>query len=322
MIYSIGEMAPHSVKRHIEEMLRHAGLRMDARAWIGSAVITSLVLSLLTYLALVVASVTDPFITHLVPFLMFFSIVSLFYIILYFQIEGRRELVERVLPDLLQITASNIKAGVSPVIALRMASRPEFGPLHEEIRYVTAKSLGTESITEALKEISKRIRSSALERTISLFATSLRSGGSVSQILESSAEDIRENQEMRRELISGTNMYVVFILFTVIVGMPILLAVSMQFIEMTAKLSAPNSLLATQIGISMSAPISAQFIFNMSVLILVVTSLISSMLIGVIHHGRELVGLRYLPMILIGSLVFFYVAKNYILTFLLGGFVA
>jgi archaellum biogenesis protein FlaJ (TadC family) len=180
--------------------------------------------------------------------------------------------------------------------------------------------LGTESFIDALGEISRRIKSDMLNRTMILFASSLRSGGSVSKVLETSAEDIRENQELRRELIAGTNMYVVFILFTVVIAMPALMSLSIQFVDMVSKLHSPDSLLSKQIGLGMSVPISEEFIFMVSVFTLVITSVLSSLMIGVIHHGKELNGLRYAPLILSLSLTFFYVSKTYLVGFVIGSF--
>ncbi len=320
MLSNLGELAPTRVKKHIRQMLVHAGMKMDARDWIGAVFLTAICFALFSYVVLLKFSSFPVYFIHLLASLVFILIISMLYTLLYLRIEDRRMAAERALPDLLQLTASNIKSGVTPIVALRMATRPEFGPLHQEILYVANKSLGTESFVDALSEISTRIKSDMLNRTLLLFASSLRSGGSVSKVLETSAEDIRENQELRRELIAGTNMYVVFILFTVVIAMPALLSLSIQFVDMVSALHGPDSFLSQQIGLNMSLPISQDFIFNISVLTLVMTSLFSSLMIGVIHHGGELNGLRYAPLILANSLVFFYISKTYLVSFMLGSF--
>ncbi|MFH1470264.1 MAG: type II secretion system F family protein [Candidatus Micrarchaeota archaeon] len=320
MLSQIGELAPTSIKRRVGRMLAYAGMRMDTREWIGLVVMTAVSFSVLSYLVLSNFSPFPDYFVYPLVGLVFILIVSMLFTILYLQVEDRRMVAERALPDLLQLTASNIKSGVTPIVALRMATRPEFGPLHQEILYVTNKSLGTESFVDALCEISGRIKSEMLNRTLLLFASSLKSGGSVSRVLETSAEDIRENQELRRELIAGTNMYVVFILFTVVIAMPALLSLSIQFVDMVSELHGPDSFLSKQLGLSMSLPISQDFIFNVSVVTLLATSIFASLMIGVIHHGDEMNGLRYAPLILSFSLVFFYVSKTYLVSFILGTF--
>jgi len=320
MLFQIGELAPLSLKGRVGRMLAYAGMKMDSREWIGLVVMTALSFSILSYLLLSNFSPFPDYLVYPLVGLVFILIVSMLFTLLYLQVEDRRMAAERALPDLLQLTASNIKSGVTPIVALRMATRPEFGPLHQEILYVTNKSLGTESFVDSLCEISGRIKSEMLNRTLLLFASSLKSGGSVSRVLETSAEDIRENQELRRELIAGTNMYVVFILFTVVIAMPALLSLSIQFVDMVSELHGPDSFLSKQLGLSMSLPISQEFIFNASVVTLLATSLFASLMIGVIHHGDEMNGLRYAPLILSFSLVFFYVSKTYLVSFILGTF--
>ena len=320
MLSYIGEIAPKRVKNYIQRMLTYAGMRMDARDWIGLVIVTASVFLVLAHLALILFSSIRGYFAALLISLVFVLVISMLYTLLHLQVEDRKMAAEKALPDLLQLTASNIKSGVTPIVALRMASRPEFGPLHEEVLYVTNKSLGTESFMDALVEISKRIKSDMLNRTLILFASSLRSGGSVSKVLETSADDIRESQELRRELIAGTNMYVVFILFTVVVAMPALLTLSIQFVDMASALHGSDSYLSKQLGLRMDLPISQEFIFNISVLTLVVTSVFSSLIIGVIHHGGEMNGLRYAPLITANSLVFFYISKTYLISFILGTF--
>ncbi len=320
MLSNIGELAPKRVKNHVQRMLGQAGMRLDARDWLGLVLLTAISCSLFSYVALLNYSPIRGYFAVLIVVLVFVLVVSMIYTLLYLKVEDRRIAAEKALPDLLQLTASNIKSGVTPIVALRMATRPEFGSLHEEVLYVTNKSLGSESFVDALNEISKRIKSEMLNRTMLLFASSLRSGGSVSKVLETSADDIRENQELRRELIAGTNMYVVFILFTVVIAMPALLTLSIQFVDMASALHGPDSFLSKQMGLSMSLPISQEFIFNISVITLIFTSLFSSLMIGVIHHGDEMNGLRYAPLITANSLVFFYISKTYLISFILGTF--
>jgi len=150
----------------------------------------------------------------------------------------------------------------------------------------------------------------------------MRSGGNLARLLEVSAEDIRAAQELKRTLVSGTNMYVVFILFTTVVGMPALLAVSMQFVELTAKLqakAAAGAAFAGQIGVFLAKPVSSEFVLNISLATLIATSLLASVFIGVIHEGKRLYGLRIAPFLILGSLASLFIMKNYVLRLILGG---
>jgi len=318
--YALGNFSPKGINRHLNEMISFAGLDMDAKVWFGSALLVSLLFGIVALLfAWIILEILNPSVLLAVFILVFILTFSILYLTLHFRVEDRRKRIEHVLPDALQIIASNIRAGATPLVALRMAARPEFGPLEEEIKYVTAKSLGIGSFTDALLEMSKRIKSEVFERTVALFVVSMRSGGNLAILLENAAEDILESQELKRELVAGTNMYIVFIVFAVLVGTPALLSISIQFVSLVSSLQEKTigSSLASEIGLKLGSPISADFLFQISLLTLILTSFLVSLLIGVIHDGKELNGLRYFVIFMIGSLAIFLLTKEYILKVLL-----
>jgi archaellum biogenesis protein FlaJ (TadC family) len=314
--YILGNLSPRGINAHIKEMLEYSGVDMDARVWFGSVLLLSLLTGFAALLfSWVIIEITAVGVLVLISLFIFAFTVFTLYLVLHFRVDDRRKRIENVLPDALQIIAANIRAGLTPLAALRTAARPEFGPLEEEIRYVTAKSLGIESFTDALMEMSKRIKSEILERTVALFIVSMRSGGSLAVLLENAADDILEGQELRRQLIAGTNMYIVFILFAVLVGMPALLSISIEFVDLINSLQAKSAQtgLSSQVGLALGSPISADFLLGVSIITLIGTSITVSMLIGVIHDGKELNGLKYTMYLLVASVVVFLIAHIYVL---------
>lgn len=313
--YKMSIFIPKRIQKDIKKIAEFADIGIDVDEWIGRTFLFSLLISFILGIAL---SVINYFFILFLP-LIFILIFFIFYLDLYLKAENRRKNVESLLPEFLYMVAGNIRAGVTPLIALRMAARPEFCALEKEIIYATNKSLGTESFTEALMEISTRIKSDVFKKTIELLVVSLRAGGNLPLLLESAAEDIRNNIELRRELITSTRMYTVFILFSVIIGMPTLSAVSVQFIEMITRMESKIGGAYTPIGFTFGAPLSVDFILTTSIILLIITSLLASALIGVIYDGKKLNGLSYYPIILFSSLFVFYVMKAYILRSILGG---
>jgi archaellum biogenesis protein FlaJ (TadC family) len=301
-------------------MLDYSGVEMEPRVWFGSVLLLSLLFGVVSLLfSWVILGITAVGMLFLIGICVFLFTFLTLYLVLHFRVEDRKRRIENVLPDALQIIAANIRAGLTPLAALRTAARPEFGPLEEEVRCVTAKSLGIESFTDALMEMSKRIKSEILERTVALFIVSMRSGGSLAVLLENAADDILEGQELRRQLIAGTNMYIVFILFAVLIGMPALLSISIEFVNMISSLQANSvsSSLSGEVGLVTQAPVSADFLFDVSLVTIVGTSLTVSMLIGVIHDGKELNGLRYTLYLIVASVMVFLLMHGYILRVLL-----
>jgi len=237
-------------KKFIEEKVRpaltYAGSRDDPRLWIGIRVFVSLlvgVIGLLTPFSLiplynVLTGSSIYFETPLRILLTFIfgaagfvGIITIFYLHLSYVIDGRKKMVEGILPDFLFLVGNNLKSGMSPFYAFRSAIRPEFGPLSEEIKIATQKSLGVDSFSDALKNIAKRVDSKVLEDTTKFFAQALRSGGRLAKLIETTAQDIKQTNRLKGELITSTRMYTLFILFVVIIASPMLLAVSVQFLD-------------------------------------------------------------------------------------------
>ena len=136
----------------------------------------------------------------------FFGTMILFYLHLSYVIDGRKKMVENILPDFLFLVGNNLKSGMTPFYAFRSAVRPEFGPLSEEIQIATQKSLGIESFSDALKDIAQRIDSKILADTTRFFSQALKSGGKLAQLIETSANDIKQTNQLKRTSDSYKNV--------------------------------------------------------------------------------------------------------------------
>ena len=308
----IGSLMSGETRSYVRRQLEWAGEKEEESTWLGRTLVLAFVLALALALIIQRTLVSIP-LTVLAFIAAFTLVLGTRLLMLHNTIQERAKIVEVMLPDALRVTASNIRAGMVPLVALRMAARPELGPLRDEIEWVTAKSMGSGSLVDALAEMSERIKSRTLERSMALFASALRSGGMLSLLLENMAEEIRNGLEMRERLIAGTRMYVLFILFTVIIAMPSLLAVSLQFVEIAGKMEVEQTAFTQNIGLSIGSPLNYDLVFAFSVITLVVTSLLASALIGVVKEGRELAGYPYVLLTVIGSLMFFFIMRQYAL---------
>ena len=245
----------------------------------------------------------------------------LIYMHLYYLVTERTARVDAVLPDFLLMVAANMRSGMTPFAAFQASARPEFGPLQTEILYVSSLSLGSESFADALRQLTATIDSAILRRTIMFFENGLRSGGKLAYLLETSAEEIRETDEMRTQMIVNTKTYAVFLVFILVFGLPLLLAISSQFLSVFTKIQANiggGGGSTSMIG-GLSAPkvkLDIKFIDQMTIIIIVGTAILTSILVGVISEGKLLFGLKYFPPLALASLFIFYICKT-----LIGGFV-
>jgi Flp pilus assembly protein TadB len=319
MIINLGRIMPAPARRGFRSTLVRAGTRMDPEEWLGNVITIGILVGTAAFFATWgIMNIFEPAMIALTTLGAFLLVLVAAWTMLYNVIDDRRQRIEKTLPDFLHILAANIRTGMSPAAALRMTARPEFGPLEEEIKYVTSRALGTESFTDLLRGMSERIPSEVFDRTIALIAASLKGGGQLAKLLESTADDIRENHELKQELITATNMYVMFVLFIVIAGTPLLLAVSYNFTKMVMGLQATpfGTPTVTGLEVVLTTPLSPDFVFSAGMVVIVVTGALASALIGAIREGTETAGLRYAPILITVSVVLYFVMKDYILKFL------
>ncbi len=316
--FFLGKFSSRSQKNNLRKKLAFAGVEEEAEIWLGQVLLLALLFSSATFLAFwVVFKEAYVFTLSFYSGLAFGLTLAGATIHLNVEIEERKRRLEEVLPDAMQMIAANIAAGMSPIVALRSAARPELGPLEEDIKFATTKSLGTDSFLDALFEMGHKTNSEIFRKIVALFSASLRSGGHLSQLLENTAADIRNGQELRKDLISNTRLYAIFILFTVAIGTPLLLAVSIQFSTMVSSLQGKTDTggIASQIssGPLISTPLPLDFLGTSALVIIVITCLLASSLLGVINTGSYSSGLKYSPFLAAFAVLFFYFLKDFAL---------
>ncbi len=309
---TFAKLLPRTYREHFKILLRYSGEDASAEAWLGSATLLAI---LLFVLVLIIPQNIFGFfqISYLIFAMIAFFLAQLSaYMIIYFKVEDRRKRVEKVLPDALQLISANLRAGITPFRALQLAARKEFGPLEEEIRYATAKSLGTESFSDTLLKMTDRIKSDMLDRAMKLFTTAMKSGGHLAKLLEELAIDIAETNSLKKELTTNTKTYTMFIMFTIILGAPLLLAISIYFVDVITAMQAKTGASTAGFGMSFLAgevAITPDFLTKVSIGMLIMTGLLASMLLGVITEGKAKYGLRYSLIIIVAALVMFAISK-------------
>ncbi len=324
-------------KDKIAQLLAFAGIETNPEVWLGSRILIVLLvglvgallpLSIFRFFDLSAYPILDPptlagklVLSFGVGISFSLLIAILLYMHLYYLITERTQRVDAVLPDFLLMVAANMRSGMTPFAAFQASARPEFGPLQTEILYVSSLSLGSESFADALRQLTATIDSAILRRTILFFENGLRSGGKLAYLLETSAEEIRETEEMKNQMVVNTKTYAIFVVFILVFGLPLLLAISSQFLGVFTKIQAnigTGSGTQSMIG-GLSAPkvkLDIKFIDQMTIAIIVGTAILTSVLVGVISEGKLLFGLKYFPPLALAALFIFYICKT-----LIGGFV-
>src|SRR3989338_1291342 len=170
-----------------------------------------------------------------------FIIIALwviFYVAVDLRIFKRQVAIEEVLPDFLQLTASNINAGMTIDRALWYAIRPRFGVLAKEIETIAKSTMSGADLKVEMEKFAGRYDSPILKRSISMLNEGMEAGGKIGDLLNRIALDIQEQKAMVKEMSANVTTYVIFIGFASIIAAPILFALSGILVDVVSSLGA------------------------------------------------------------------------------------
>jgi pilus assembly protein TadC len=322
LVKVIGRMIPKGIKKSTEISLNFAGIEEDAEIWLSKKILTCISISLV--LSLIVTyfmnfyfyfDLTKSAIVFVLIFLLAAAIIGLiFYFEIYYKIDDRRKKCQKILPEFLSLIATNINAGVEPISALYMSLRPDFSPITEELNKLKSLSMSSRSILEQLSYLEKRIDSRSLKMALRMIEKGAASGGKLSILLENVAMDLREANEIENELKTATRGYIYFILFLIIIGVPLLLAASSIFVKtiFSSKGFGGGPPFLLFIATEREATVEQLNVDLLFTAFLVIGAIASSLMLGVVWGGEMKNGVKYIPLITIVSYVFFFLFSSMI----------
>src|SRR3989338_100143 len=327
----IARLIPSHIADEVRRNLRYVGINIDADKFLGFLLAYGLALSFGVAINLYLFFQLSFPVVFVVSFLMFFGGA---YLWLSLRAEGKGRFVEGVLPDALQLIASNIKSGMTTERALFVSARPEFGPLETELKNASKEILAGQTLERALENMGANIRSTVFQRTMWLIARGIQSGGQIADLLIQLGDDIREQKAVQDESRAETSMYIVLIFISAALGAPILFGISSFIVQILANqlasltgggigdLASGSSASGNlQIIVKMVSGerkgLSPEFVVNFSIVALFVTSIFAALTLGAINTGKEKNGIKFIPFILIVGLVLFFVIRL-VLQFIFG----
>ncbi len=306
---------PSKIQLKYRELLKYSDIKIPPDRFIGFIIIYGLIFSLAISFYLAFLAKTPILIMWPV---LFIGLEILAYNWLLLSVNKRTRFVESVLPDVLQLMASNLKAGLTVDQALLSSTRPEFGILKDEINRIGKEIATGKEIEIALKHMSRRIKSEKLDKTVSLISSGLKSGGELASLLDQTAVNLRDQKFVEDKVKSNVLMYVIFIFIAISIGAPLLFGLSSFLIgvltdimsgitipaEATARMNLP--LAVTEVSISTS------FIIRYAIVSLITTSILGSLVLGLISKGKEKEGIKFIPALILLTVVVFFLVRTVI----------
>lgn len=306
----LAKFYPKKLRGAYANLLMYSGIKVDCDRFVGFVAVFSFLLALVVtlYLALFVRIY---FLIFFIGFLFAFQI--LFYFLLLLMADAKAKFVESVLPDVLQLMASNLRAGLTTDRALLLAARPEFGPFQDEINKVGKEIAMGRAISGALLEMAKRVKSERLNKTTILIVSGLGSGGELASLLEQTARNLRREMLVDSRIRANVMMYVIFIFVAVCFGAPLLFGLSSFLVEvLTEQLETVQVPESTTMNLPISftkVGITSGFVVTFVIIFLITSCVLGSLILGLIAKGREREGLKFMPILIAISLSVFFLVR-------------
>nr|MBI4156576.1 type II secretion system F family protein [Candidatus Woesearchaeota archaeon] len=311
---------PKNVREKYSSLLRYTDIKTDPLKFLGFAILFGFGISL-AFSFLISGLFKYPI--WIILIISFLTTQASIYFFLSLKVDARAKAVEEILPDALQLMASNLKAGLTTEKALLLAARPEFGPFKDELNKVGKEITMGKDITEVLLGMTKRIKSEVLEKTIMLIVSGINSGGELADLLEHTAKNLRLKHIIDQKVRSGVLMYVIFIFIAICFGAPILFGLSSYLVDVLFTQFSQLALVEIPSTVSMPFSISGiaikqDFIIKYSIVSLISTSILGSFVLGLISKGRENAGVKFIPLFIILTVSLFFLVR-FFMKITLGG---
>jgi Flp pilus assembly protein TadB len=312
---------PEKFRPHLREYFKKAGKDEAPYDLFGIMFFSSIAITAVVFMFFIYPWVINRFfnpITQIVLIFFFFAITNLLLagilgLVIYFFVDlkifSRTQKMEQVLPDFLEMVATNLRGGMSFEQSLWASITPEFSVLADEISLTAKKVLTGTELSVALQEFSEKYDSDTLKRTMSLIIGEVDAGGAIADVLDRIIMNMKDTRKLRQEMATSVLSYMIFIAAVVVVIGPGLFALSFNIMTIIAEFATRLAVASEGGGVlpvnfTVMEPDSGGFM-TFSILAIILISVCSSMIVAILEKGKVRSGIKYIP-IFVGSSIGFY----------------
>ena len=221
----------------------------------------------------------------------------------YMQKEKIVDSIERDFSDALKQMADTLKAGDTYASALREIVNSDYGRLSEEMKIALRRLEEGENIETALRGFAERVDSKLIKRTIVIILDSIKTGSSLSDLLEDISDDVRELYRIKEQRKANTTMQ---FLFMIAAGGFI---APMIFGEVTAVMGMFSSLTFDAITASNQATQQMGVFIELLIQAYVFVAIVGTgLMMSLIREGKLNKSIIYIPLLLLAGYLMYYAA--------------
>lgn len=289
----VDSIVPDKFQIRIQEILIRSGMYVKASDMITLAAMASILLGSIAFGSAILIGV-DPLIFGIAGFLVPPLLMGGY---IFLMMERRVDAIEQTTPDFLRQIASLLRAGVGLETALEDVSKHGGGPLNSELKRAVIEIKIGRTFDDAILSMGERLKSKNLDRTFRMILEGRRAGGSLSDVIETVAEDLRAVLALKRERKANVMMSVMFLIIAAIIAAPFALGMISVYSSFIESLGKSNPLLGASIIASTGY--------------IIIHSIIAGLLIGIIMHGSARKGIKFAIPLAIAAYGIFYVVGKF-----------
>lgn len=271
----IDNIIPEKYAVMMQEMLIRSGMYVKASDIITLDFLFGIGLALLGFVAFLLFNIT-PILGAIIGFVIPVIITGAW---IFFMMERRVDAIEQGTPDFLRQIASLLRAGVGLETAMEDVSKHGEGPLTDELKRAVIEIKIGSTFDDAILAMGERLKSRNLDRTFRMILEGKKTGGSLSDVVETVAEDLRAILALQRERKANVMMSVMFLIIAAIVAAPFALGMIMTYNSFIASVGKPNPL--ADVAVTAAGGY------------IIIHSIIASMLIGIVLYGSAKKGVKF-----------------------------
>lgn len=275
----------------LQENLVRAGMYVKASELLTLVILGGIILGLVVFLLFSMLGIY-PILGGLIGLIL--PGVCIF-IWLFFMMERRVDSIEQGTPDFLRQISSLLRSGVGIETALEDISKHGKGPLIDELKRAVIEIKIGSTFEEALLSMGERLKSKNLDRTFRMILEGRRVGGSLSDVIETVAEDLRAVLALKRERKANVMMSVMFLLIAAIVAAPFALGMIMSYSAFIGAAGKPNPLYEASVTAASGY--------------IIIHSIIAGLLMGIVLYGSAKKGVKYAILLAPAAFAIFYVIQ-------------
>lgn len=289
---SVDGILPNKYLVSLQESLVRAGVYVKASDLISLILVIGVVLGLLSFFLFSLVG----FYPVIAGLIMFIAPAIIVFAWIFFMMERRVDSIEKETPDFLRQIASLLRSGVGIETALEDISKQGKGPLVDELRRAVIEIKIGSSFEDALISMGERLKSKNLDRTFRMILEGRRVGGSLADVIETVAEDLRAVLALKRERRANVMMSVMFLIIAAIIAAPFALGMIMTYSSFIGALGKANPLF--------DAAMTAASGY------IIIHSIIAGILIGIVLYGSARKGVKYAIVLVPVAFLIFYAVKT------------